>query len=67
MHFSTQTLAALAFASQAYGHGYVNLFKTGGKFYRGWDLNDYYQANPPPVPGWSTLALDRYVLQILPQ
>jgi hypothetical protein len=39
-------------------HGYVNLIKTGGKFYPGWDLLDYYQSNPPAVAGWSTTALD---------
>ena len=43
---------------EASAHGFVNLIKTGGKFYPGWDLNYYYQSNPPAVAGWSTTALD---------
>ncbi|KAK6431095.1 hypothetical protein LTR95_012745 [Oleoguttula sp. CCFEE 5521] len=58
MHLSTSTLAVVALASQVQAHGYVNLFKTGGKFYRGFDLLDYYTTTPPAVPGWSTTALD---------
>ena len=52
-------LAALAvLAHQVHGHGYVNLLKTGGKFYPGWDLNYYYTSTPSGVAGWSTTALD---------
>ena len=55
-------LAALGvlvqFVPEASAHGFVNLIKTGGKFYPGWDLNYYYQSNPPAVAGWSTTALD---------
>lgn len=62
MLFTAQALAALAFAAQAHAHGYVNLLKTGGKFYPGWDLNYYYVGTPPGgVAGWSTVALDRSV------
>lgn len=56
------SLAALGVLVQlvpeASAHGFVNLIKTGGKFYPGWDLNYYYQSNPPAVAGWSTTALD---------
>jgi hypothetical protein len=56
------SLAALGvlvqFVPEASAHGFVNLIKTGGKFYPGWDLNYYYQSNPPAVAGWSTTALD---------
>ena len=62
MHASLTSLAALGAIVQllpgASAHGFVNLIKTGGKFYPGWDLNYYYQSNPPAVAGWSTTALD---------
>ena len=57
--FSSAYLAALAvLAQQVYGHGFVNLLKTGGKFYPGWDLNYYYTGTPSGVAGWATMALD---------
>jgi hypothetical protein len=62
MRFATSCLAALGVLVQlvpeASAHGFVNLIKAGGKFYPGWDLNYYYQSNPPAVAGWSTTALD---------
>jgi hypothetical protein len=62
MHASLTGLAAFGTLVQllpgASAHGFVNLIKTGGKFYPGWDLNYYYQTNPPAVAGWSTTALD---------
>jgi hypothetical protein len=62
MHASLTSLAAFGALVQllpgASAHGFVNLVKTGGKFYPGWDLNYYYQTNPPAVAGWSTTALD---------
>jgi len=62
MHASLTSLAAIGAIVQllpgASAHGFVNLIKTGGKFYPGWDLNYYYQSNPPAVAGWSTTALD---------
>jgi hypothetical protein len=62
MHASFTSLAAFGTLVQllpgASAHGFVNLIKTGGKFYPGWDLNYYYQTNPPAVAGWSTTALD---------
>jgi hypothetical protein len=62
MHASLTSLAAFGAIVQllpgASAHGFVNLIKAGGKFYPGWDLNYYYQTNPPAVAGWSTTALD---------
>ena len=62
MHASLTNLAAFGAIVQllpgASAHGFVNLIKAGGKFYPGWDLNYYYQTNPPAVAGWSTTALD---------
>lgn len=62
MHTSTPILAALGVLFQLMpevsAHGFVNLIKANGQFYPGWDLNYYYQSNPPPVAGWSTTALD---------
>jgi hypothetical protein len=62
MRSVTSCLAAFGvlvqFVPEASAHGFVNLIKTGGKFYPGWDLNYYYQTNPPAVAGWSTTALD---------
>lgn len=50
--FSSAYVAALAvLAQQVCGHGYVNLLKTGGKFYPGWDLNYYYTGTPSGVAG----------------
>jgi cellulase len=49
----------------ASAHGFVNLIKAGGKFYPGWDLNYYYQTNPPAVAGWSTTALDSGFVRFL--
>ena len=51
---------------EASAHGFVNLVKTGGKFYPGWDLNYYYQSNPPAVAGWSTTALDSGFVSTVP-
>ena len=63
-------LAALGvlvqFVPEASAHGFVNLVKTGGKFYPGWDLNYYYQSNPPAVAGWSTTALDSGFVRPIP-
>ena len=50
--------AYAALASQVHAHGYVNLLKTGGKFYPGWDIIYYYGSTPSGVAGWSTTALD---------
>jgi hypothetical protein len=62
MRSTTSCLAAISVLVQlvpsASAHGYVNLIKTGGKFYPGWDLLDYYNSKPPAVAGWSTTALD---------
>ena len=62
MRSAPSCLAALGVLVQiipeASAHCFVNLIKTGGKFYPGWDLNYYYQSNPPAVAGWSTTALD---------
>jgi hypothetical protein len=62
MRSTTSCLTAISVLVQlvpsASAHGYVNLIKTGGRFYPGWDLLDYYQSKPPAVAGWSTTALD---------
>jgi hypothetical protein len=69
MHASLTSLAAFGAIVQllpgASAHGFVNLIKAGGKFYPGWDLNYYYQTNPPAVAGWSTTALDSGFVRFL--
>jgi hypothetical protein len=71
MRSTTSCLAAISVLVQlvpsASAHGYVNLIKTGGKFYPGWDLLDYYNSKPPAVAGWSTTALDSGFVRPQPQ
>lgn len=70
MRALTTSLAALGvlvqYLPEVSAHGFVNLIKAGGKFYPGWDLNYYYQSNPPAVAGWSTTALDSGFVSLVP-